>query len=100
MSVNHLEQEHDESKDKGANHVEKRSYLYNVTIFARQLVPYEELDGDDKDENIVGGHHFYDIEAYSEEEAEKIALDEFHETVPIANLDNYEIVSEILVNMY
>jgi hypothetical protein len=57
------------------------------TITVRALVPFEDRDPDDQQDDPTGEHL---IEADSREEA----LDLFHGTVPIAVLDHFEITCE------
>lgn len=60
-------------------------FLYQITV--KQIAPNAKLHYEDKRSNPKGIYH---IRAGNEEEA----LDEFHETVPIACLDDFEITLE------
>ena len=63
-----------------------RQYLITMT----QLVHDEDLDFDDANDGLVGTHRFL-VDADDRE----AALDQFHEKVAIANLENYDIEVEI-----
>jgi hypothetical protein len=60
---------------------------FKVTV--TQIVPDEELDGDDTDTNPKGT---YTYEARDEEDA----LDQFHETVPVSCLDDFDIEAQLV----
>jgi len=60
--------------------------IYKITV--KQVTADKDLDWDDHLDNPTGEHFF---EAGSKDEA----LDEFHSTVPIACLDDFEIHAEV-----
>lgn len=67
---------------------------FKVIVSVKQIVPDSELDRKDVDEPIVGKHAF-EIHASTHAEAQRDGLDQFHWTVPIACLENYEITAEV-----
>lgn len=69
---------------------EKKKKLWHVEIEVKQLAPNSELDADDKAENPSGVWDI-NVQANNKEQAEEFGLDEFHETVPIAVLDDFDI---------
>lgn len=62
---------------------------FKVTV--KQIAPDEALDHDDREENPSGEH-------FVEEVSEDAALDEFHATVPIACLDDFDISIEEMMD--
>jgi hypothetical protein len=56
--------------------------IYEIVV--KQLVPDQELDHDDREEDVPGKYYF---DGNTEDEA----LDKFHAEVPIACLDDFEI---------
>ena len=67
--------------------------MNNYNIIVKQLVSDAELDWDDRNTNPSGTHK---ITAASEDEA----LDDFHLTVPIAVLEDFEITVEEVQKIY
>ena len=65
-------------------------HQYKITV--KVLTPYDELDHDDK--AFFGGirTHYFGIKADNKDEA----LDQFHETYPIACLDDFDIEAELI----
>lgn len=62
---------------------------FKITV--KQLTPNEYLNRDDKESNPAG--EYYTLAASEDE-----ALDEFHSSVPIACLEDFDIVCEQLPN--
>ena len=71
-------------------------------VKVEQLVSYDELDLEDRDPNLVGGHVITayvqegDVAEEGETLEEKAILDKFHATVPISCLDDFNITVTIL----
>ena len=79
---------------RAARRVARRSQTYLVTVGCDAVVPMEERHPIDQDEDPTG-EQVYTIRAASPEEAAERALDEFHSTVPIKVLDDFEITTEV-----
>lgn len=58
--------------------------LKKYRIEVTQTVGNHELDPDDRIDNPSGVHHFYS-------DSEEHALDDFHSTIPIACLEDFDI---------
>jgi hypothetical protein len=67
--------------------------IYQVDITVRALKPEAELHRADQEDNPAG-KHYVAIEADSEEQAVKGALDVFHNEVPIKMLEDFEITTK------
>lgn len=68
---------------------------WSVTVRCRALVPFAEQDFDDQQDKPEGTYTFK-VDAVDREQAADQALDQFHSTVPIACLDDFEITTEVL----
>lgn len=79
---------------------------YRVTINVRQLTKDADLDPEDRDDNPSGDYE-YIIELAEngrsnwekELKIEELALDEFHQTIPISTLDDFEITVSNIENI-
>jgi hypothetical protein len=67
---------------------------YDVIVHVTSKVPFEERDFDDQQNDPTGDHEF-EILAKGHEEAHEKALDVFHNNVPIAMLEDFDIDVEI-----
>jgi hypothetical protein len=65
---------------------------FNVTITVKALT--DDLHPDDEQDNPEGEHH-YKVEADDRSDAVELALDRFHDSVPIKVLDDFEIDPEV-----
>lgn len=72
--------------DRTAN-PKKETKLKTFKITVTQLVPDSELDHDDKEENPAGEH-------IRRSATQDEAMDDFHNSVPIACLDDFDITIE------
>lgn len=59
-------------------------------VTCKALVPEREWDHDDLVDNPVGSYTFH-VEGANREALTEAALDQFHSTVPIAMLENFDI---------
>ena len=63
---------------------------YAIKVIVRQMVGDLDLDVDDLEQNPRGNWHSR-VKAQTMGEAGKLALDKFHESVPISVLDDFDI---------
>lgn len=69
--------------------------MWSVEVMCATEVPREEWDHDDRRGNPVGEYTFTP-RAKNEAEARESALDDFHSTVPIANLETFVVEARVL----
>lgn len=69
--------------------------IWMVEVICTSDVPQNQWDSDDVADNPTGRYTFKP-QAPNEEEAREKALDEFHSTVPIACLENFQIEANVL----
>jgi hypothetical protein len=69
--------------------------MWMCTVRCHTDVPREEWDHDDQQDNPVGSYNFTP-RAKDEDAAREAALDQFHSTVPIANLETFQVDVEVL----
>lgn len=67
---------------------------WSVTVRCRALVPVAEQDFDDQQDKPEGTYTFM-VDAVDREQASELALDQFHRTVPIACLEDFEVTTEV-----
>lgn len=67
---------------------------YSATVTVRALVPYEDWDSDDQQGNPPGQYTFQ-VVAAGDAAAREAVLDQFHKTVPISMLEDFDIEVEI-----
>lgn len=67
---------------------------FYVLISVRQLVEDSQLDHDDLHDDPKGKYGVV-VRATNEDEAKELALDEFHDRIPIAVLDDFDITAEV-----
>lgn len=67
---------------------------FRVVVTVTSLVRWDERDFDDQQDDPCGNHTF-DVEADNKEAAGEKALDVFHDTIPIACLDDFDITTSV-----
>lgn len=64
--------------------------LFKITIKVKCKVPYSKMDSADKDTNPVGSYT-YEVTAETEAGAIDLAFYNFHNTIPISNLEHFSM---------
>jgi len=74
---------------------------YKIKVSVKQLCETESLTDPDDKIDQPSGDYIFEKTANNREQASELALDEFHLTVPIGCLEDYDISTEcILITVY
>lgn len=68
---------------------------WSVVVQCKAVTPREEQDFDDQRDKPEGPYTFT-VQAVDREQAVELAMGEFHATVPIANLEDFDVVATAL----